>query len=98
VWLNDGTGVFTLTQSVAAGFVATPLTGTALLVYFHTYTGAGVYTVTLSVSDGMVTDILTRTNYITATGGTVYTTTRVITYTYECAAALKQGERDKLYA
>jgi hypothetical protein len=25
------------------------------------------------------------------------TTTRVITYTYECAASLEQGERDKLY-
>jgi YD repeat-containing protein len=32
----------------------------------------------------VVTDTLTRTNYITATGGTVYTiTTRVITYTYD---------------
>jgi PKD repeat protein len=62
------------------------------------YTRAGVYTVTLSVSDGVVTDTLTRTNYITATGGTVYTTTtRVITYTYECAASLKRSERDKLY-
>ncbi|MEJ2556525.1 MAG: hypothetical protein P8186_09905 [Anaerolineae bacterium] len=60
------------------------------------YTQAGVYT--LSVSDGVVTDTLTRTNYITATGGTVYTTTtRVITYTYECAASLKRSERDKLY-
>jgi uncharacterized protein RhaS with RHS repeats len=26
-----------------------------------------------------------------------YTTTRVITYTYECAASLKHSERDKLY-
>jgi RHS repeat-associated protein len=50
----------------------------------RTYTGAGVYTVTLSVSGGVVTDTLTRTNYITATGGTVYTTTtHVITYTYD---------------
>jgi RHS repeat-associated protein len=40
--------------------------------------------VTLSVSDGVVTDTLTRTNYITVTGGSVYTTTtRVITYTYD---------------
>jgi YD repeat-containing protein len=61
------------------------ITGTtSALTHTHTYTGAGVYTVTLSVSDGVVTDTLTRTNYITATGGTVYTTTtRVITYTYD---------------
>jgi PKD repeat protein len=71
---------------------------TSALTHTHPYTQGGVYTVTLSVSDGVVTDTLTRTNYITATGGTVYTTTtRVITYTCECAASLKRSERDKLY-
>jgi YD repeat-containing protein len=60
------------------------ISNTLALTHPHIYTRAGVYTVTLSVSDGVVTDTLTRTNYITATGGTVYTTTtRVITYTYD---------------
>jgi PKD repeat protein len=61
------------------------ISNTLALTHTHLYTRAGVYTVTLSVSDGVMTDTLTRSNYITATGGTVYTTTtRVITYTYGC--------------
>jgi len=50
----------------------------------HTYTGSGVYTVSLTVDGPGGSDTLTRTDYITVSGETTYTsTTRVITYTYD---------------
>ncbi len=48
----------------------------------HGYTQTGVYTVSLTVSGACGSDVLTRTNYITVSGGYTATTT-TITYTYD---------------
>jgi YD repeat-containing protein len=59
----------------------------------HVYTGAGVYTVSLTADGPGGSDTLTRTNYITVTGGTAYTTTtRVITYTYDKLYRLTEAD------
>ena len=48
----------------------------------RTYTGTGVYTVSLTAIGPGSSDTLTRTNYVTISGGYT-TTTRAITYTYD---------------
>ena len=57
----------------------------------HSYTQTGVYTVSLTVSGASGSDVVTRTNYITVSGGYTATTT-TITYTYDPLNRLTEAE------